>query len=380
MATSKEKEKELAVITSANLRKLIRAMGCSPAEFARFTGIGQSALSNYIAEKNTSTKTAPRLSVGYLSDLPSMKEFEDKGIHFKLGDLFNEDFIPVHKKEKDLRADYMGSFICYFFDPSKSKTDLESQMPRRLRFGVMAMFEDYNDKDTEECIGVKACFFDPKDSRAAEQFKKNVDEIFANNKNSGSQRIKSELDNVFEKIKYASPENNEEKSSTKAPQTYEGDLSFSGTKAFISLKSKEHNDRALIVINDPDKRTDSLYIGGLGVVASVSHGAHVPTAQKIIISRNVPDTSYGEIGKYLNMTSVAVSTSPETKSLTELCKSLYSGNTAALCLDENDKSVIIENRIIQLVQNYIDKNICSVGCVSSDEEKAVYSLIKKKKA
>ena len=378
MATSKEKEKELAVITSANLRKLIRAMDCSPAEFARFTGIGQSALSNYIAEKNTSTKTAPRLSVGYLSVLPSTKEIEDKGIRFKLGDLFDEDFAPVPAQEKELRTDYIGSFICYFFDPSKAKTDFESQMSRRLRFGVMAMFEDYDDKKGGY-IGVKACFFDPKDGRTAEQFKQNVDEIFANNRNSGSHRIRSELDNIFEKINDVSSVKNEELS-TKAPQTYKGDLSFSGTKAFVSLKSEEHNDHALIVINDPDKRTDSPYIGGLGVVASVSHGAHVPTAQKIIISRHIPDGRYEEIGKHLNMTSVAVSATPETKSLTELCKSLYSGNTAALCLDENDKSVIIENRIIQLVQNYIDKNICSVGCVSSDEEKAVYSLIKKKKA
>lgn len=373
MPSIKERERELAVITCANLRKLVRALECTDAEFSRLTGVKQSSLSNYMDKLDGSANKAPRLDIGFLYDLCSMREFHEKGIYFTLNDLFDKNFDPIPCAEKDLRSDYVGSFICYYFDPSKAKTDIESQMSRRLRFGVMAMFEDFDVESGEEYIRVKASFFDPSEGKAATHLKQNVDEIFTNNKNAVSYRSRNnELDDMFER--------NEDETSAKTHQTYNGRLSFSGTKAFITLESKEHNDHALIVINDPDKRTDSLYIGGLGVVASVSHGAHVPTAQKIIISRYSPDCSYEEIGKHLNMTSVAVSTTPETQSLTELCKSLYSGNTAALCLDENDKSVIIENRIIQLVQNYIDKNICSVGCVSSDEEKAVYSLIKKKKA
>lgn len=373
MPSIKEREKELAVTTCKNLRKLVRALECTDAEFARFTGVRHNRLSNYMDKPDGSACADPRADIGFLYDLCSMREFHEKGIYFTLNDLFDKNFDPTPHAEKDIRSDYIGSFICYYFDPSKAKTDMESQMPRRLRFGVMAMFEDFDVESGEEYIRAKACFFGPSEGKAAEQLKQDVDEIFINNKEAVSYRARNnELDDIFEKSK--------DETSTKTHQTYNGKLSFSGTKAFISLESKEHNDHALIVINDPDKRTDSLYIGGLGVVASVSHGAHVPTAQKIIISRYIPDSSYGEIANYLNMTSVAVSTTPETKSLTELCKSLYSENTAALCLDEKDKSVIIENRIVQLVQNYIDKNICSVGCVSSDEEKAVYSLIKKKKA
>lgn len=365
MSTAKKNLEEirekLAVTVSTNLRRLIQAMGWTQAEFADITGISGTTLSNYVA------KDKPRLApIEYLYTLPSIRAFKDADIVFSLNDLFNDGFRPnVKPITYNLRTDYIGTYLCYLYDQSKAKTDLEAQMSRKLRFGVVVLFEDFDTNRKVDYICAKARFFDPGSGRDATEFKRKLEKIFEENEDAVSYRTRNDaLEKIFEETS----------------DSYNGELSFSGKRAFITLGNNVYNDQALIVMYDHEKKADNPFIGGLGAVASVSHGAHMPTAQKIIVSRYRLDCSYEEIGKHLNMTSVEISTTPETESLTELCKKLFSDSVSALCLDENDKTAIIENRINQLVQNYVDKNICSVGCVSSAEEKTVYSLIKKYRA
>ena len=47
--------------------------------------------------------------------------------------------------------------------------------------------------------------------------------------------------------------------------------------------------------------------------------------------------------------------------------------------DEADKAALIRRRLDQLVKNYIEKNICCVGSVTEDEDKAVFKLIEQYK-
>lgn len=160
--------------------------------------------------------------------------------------------------------------------------------------------------------------------------------------------------------------------------TYTGKLSFSEHHAFINIESKIYGDKAMFVLYSPPKKTTSDYIGGIGSVASIAHGRkHMPTAQKIIMSKFELGCSSEVIAEHLSMSNAPVTQTNEAAALCDFCRKLYDGqNNGADFFDENDKEAMIERRLNQLVKNYIEKNICYVGSVSEDEDKKYLRLSK----
>ena len=101
----------------------------------------------------------------------------------------------------------------------------------------------------------------------------------------------------------------------------------------------------------------------------------MPVAQKIIISQvklRCPDEV---IASHLNMNSNAIDMGDQASLLAELCSKLFHPQTKANYLDDSDRTAIIKARLNGMVCDYIQYAVFSVGTVSREEDKKVYSLI-----
>lgn len=356
-------EDDLRNIISENLTKLISAMEWSRAKFAAVTGISEATLSNYIKKLRLPSLT-------YLLNLCSIKEFRMKGIDLTIDRLLAASFNPsltvgswktfyTRNTTTNMHKDFLGNYYCYLFDQSKT-VGQDEKMFRELRYGVISVFEELDNVTGQTKTQVIALFFKQEEKKKSIELKKNLDIIFSEDLTAAERnsRIKEECDKMH--------------------GTYFGGLSVSENHAFINLQSEIYSDNALIVLYSPQKKKNRNYIGGLGCVASVAHGRnHAPTAQKIILSRYELKCSKEEIATYLSMSTAQVKQTSESKALAEMCKKLY-GSTpyGEILIDEADKIAILENRLIQLVRNYIEKSVCCVSSVSEDDDKNVVNLIK----
>jgi len=104
----------------------------------------------------------------------------------------------------------------------------------------------------------------------------------------------------------------------------------------------------------------------------------MPAAQKIIISRYTLKKSDDEIAKHLQMNHISISMKSESDALISLLKKLYVGGVdgSSDFLDEQDKRSIFEGRLNQIVRDYLENNLCGVGCVSNEDDDSVYDMIK----
>ena len=76
---------------------------------------------------------------------------------------------------------------------------------------------------------------------------------------------------------------------------FEGSLNVIGRHTYISLNGKDHFEKCLLILHDPPSTSTATggYIGGIGIVASVSQGRfRSPCAQKILISRKDLDIDF----------------------------------------------------------------------------------------
>ncbi|MBV7272071.1 helix-turn-helix transcriptional regulator [Clostridium sp. PL3] len=65
---------------------------------------------------------------------------------------------------------------------------------------------------------------------------------------------------------------------------YLGNFVLEHNHAYIYLRGIEHHERALITVHNPENETSKPYIGGIGTIASISHGYEKdPCVQKILI-------------------------------------------------------------------------------------------------
>lgn len=359
---------ELAKQIGINLEKLRIAMDWTQKKMATVTGVADATMNNYLNGKRLP-------GIDYLVNLCAIPSIKKKSISLNVNDFLSNTFHPeraqkikntVNTLEESVGSadhlDFLGAYICYFYDQSKTVHDQDSKIGRELRFGVLSVFDDYNSVTAEKKIKAFASFYKESELEKVVELKNELTAIFKQNKSAAA---RNEALNVF----YANLDEG----------TYSGEVTFSAQHAFVNIQSAVYSDNALMILYSPQKRTDNEYVGGIGSIASVAHGRkHMPTAQKIIASKYELGCSFEEISDHLSLSSAPVSQTEEAMALAEICKKLYSDETPmSALLDENDKTAIIETRLNQLVRNYIEKNVCCVGSVSEEEDKKVYALIKK---
>ena len=350
-----------------NLNKLRSAMEWTQAKMASVTGVAEPTMMNYL-------KGEKMPKIDYLMNLCAMDVFKKKGLFFDIRDLLSSSFDPelaqrvregaaVSETDTLFHDDFIGSYFCYYYDQTKPVHDQDENTTRELRYGVLTVYYDYNSVTAQKKMKVYATFYKEAELGVAIDAKAKIDEIFT--EYSGAAERITRIAECYCSFK----ENN---------GLYEGEVFFSNQHAFVSISSPVYNDTALIILYSPQKRTDSDYLGGIGCLSSVAHGnMHMPTAQKIILSRYELRCSAEEIADHLSLSSVPVSQTEEAEAIVEMCEKLYGekGDFARF-LEKRDKIAIIENRLNQLVRNYIEKNVCCVSSVSREEDGKVYSLIK----
>lgn len=357
---------EIAKQIGINLCKLKTTMGWTQARMAEIVGMSEPALANYLKGKRLPY-------IDFLVNLCALPDVKKKGIHLKIDDFLSNSFDPeraqraknnTNEELPDVaeHRDFVGTYICYFYDQSKVVYDQDSKDNRELRFGILSVFDDFNCVTAEKKMKVFATFYKEEDSETVVELKKELSDIFRIGESIADRN--EALFNFYSNL---------------SEGVYTGEVTFSNQHAFINLQSGVYNDKALLILYSPQKRTDNDYLGGIGSITSVAHGRmHMPTAQKIIVSKYELRCSFEEIGDHLSFSSAPVSQTDESMDLAKICGRLY-GEKASMgsYLDEIDKTAIVENRLNQLVRNYIEKNVCCVGSVSEDEDRKVYSLIKK---
>ncbi len=351
-----------------NIGKLRGVAKWTQAKLAEMTDISEPCASNYLHGE----RMPP---VEYLVGLCSMKEFRDLGLRFTVSDLLDRNFDPesIVRRRNDSseseqrpveHADFLGVYLCYFFDQSKSLYKQSHDETRELRYGVTVVYDDYDTPDGKVTTKSMSIFFKAEERAIALAMKKRLDKIFGSKQLAVDKR-NYDIAAVFAEYPYAA---------------YSGKATLGNRHTFINIEDKDQGDNALIILYSPDKRGDREYIGGVGAVASVAGGmAHMPTAQKIILSKYELKCPEEEIADYLKMAVADIEPEDEAAEICEFCRKLYTDETIMRYFDEADKQSMVERRLEQLIENYIEKVLYCVGCVTEEEDRAVYKLIERYK-
>ena len=363
-------------IVSRNLTNLIKAMKWSQAAFARETGTTEPTLSNYL--KGDDDEGKGRLPLfEYMVGLCMNEEFKARGLDLTLDLLISERFDPealIQKRynhpaasRKEVKhGDFLGNYLCYFFDQSKPVHNQDHKLNRELRYGVVSVFDAYESLTGDVSVKAIAAFFKEENVETAFELKRTLDSIF--NYNAEEANLNSRNMAIEEAFKIDNV------------SAYEGAVTFSDHHTFINVQSNAHGDNALIILYSPQKKVDSDYIGGIGSVASIARGrTHMPTAQKIILSKYELKCTREIIAEKLGMSAAEIAQEHESEAICEFCRKLYLGQEYSMHFDEADKAALVRRRLDQLVKNYIEKNICCVGSVTEDEDMAVFKLIERYK-
>ena len=340
----------------ANINKLIDVSGMTKAKFAEKIKLDAATLSNY-------TGSARKVPIHILKRICQLKELKDMGLTIPFDTFVNENFDPksitTGSGNSDSHKDFTGTFMTYFYDQTKTPNSVYAfKNSRPLRCGVISIVPTIHSLTGETIYKAFGLFFDEKSFAAAKELKAKLDGCFYIAEPKEQYKLIAE--------QYA-----------KNDSSYYGSITFSETHAFLQLESDVHHDKGFCILNSTKKKATVDYLGGLGCVCSISHGAHTPSIQKIVFSRYPLECSGERIGSFLGMEPVKIEMSDEAYAIRDMTKKLVTDTGGIMeYMSDSDKDAIIENRLKQLIFNYIKKNICSVGTISPDEDKEVYDFIK----
>ena len=276
-------------ILSKNIHELVDVMGWKQVRLAEKTQFAEATVSKYM---NSEDKTIPSLE--FLITLCKLPDFRDKGIKLTLDLLMDQKFnpkalvrrrenLPVVVRQEVQHADFLGTYLCYFYDQSKTDYNQDHKSKRKLRYGVVSIFDDCENLLGDVVIKARATFFKDEERAEAFELKKKLDSIFKSDMSAGRRNASIEEAFLADNI-----------------SDYEGKVTFTPHHTFINVQSQACEDHALIILYSPQKNLDSDYIGGIGSVASIARGrAHMPTAQKIIMSKYELGCSDEEISESL---------------------------------------------------------------------------------
>ena len=214
-----------------NIRELIEAMDWTQAKLAEKMGTSAAAISNY--------RGGDRLPpLEFLVSLCAMQEFKNKGLELTLDLLISERFNPKALIQKRYNqpsvvrhevkhGDFLGNYLCYFFDQSKPDHNQDHKLNRELRYGVVSVFDVYESLNGEVSIRAIAEFFKEDGAEKAFELKKTLDSIFKSGVNINSRNMA--IEEAF-KVEDAS--------------AYEGAVTFSDHHTFINVQSSIYGDNA----------------------------------------------------------------------------------------------------------------------------------------
>lgn len=358
---------ELTTIVSGNLRDLVDELEWSQAKLAKETGVAEGTISNYLKGE----RLAPLEFLTFMCMNDKLKKLELTverltSKDFNAKELVRRRSNSYYVSDREVKhADFLGNYICYFFDQSKPVYNQDHRESRELRYGVVSVFDAYESLIGDVSIRAVAAFFKEEDADLAYGLKRKLDSIFKDC-TTDRQARNSAIENAFTLDDIAA---------------YKGAVKFSDRHTFISVESDVYGDNALIILYSPQKKMGSEYIGGMGSVASIARGrAHVPAAQKIIMSKYELSKGCNElIAEKLRMTSAEIVQENEAETLCKFCLKLCQDPAYSMQFDEHDKAALIRRRLEQLVKNYIEKNVCCIGVVTENDDMDAYRLIEKYK-
>lgn len=361
LTSEEEKEKrrldELKVRLGKNLSSLQAYLGWTKARLAQEIKVSGSTITNYTRGE--------RLLQTEQFELLRKSEAIKRRVRLTVDDFFldNRDFeqklnMPSTDEAKVVSPlrykDFVGNYFLYLFDQSKTEKEQIYLADREMIFGVISLYSDAVGADDGNTLSAYARFYSESGRKDAVSKKEHLDKLI------------SESKSTAEIMKEFSDD-----------RSYSGVVSFSGHNIFVSLDNIKYKDSALLIFPVPDKTVNVDYTGGLGCICSISHGNHMPVAQKVIITRKQLIKADDEIRKHLMMSSTSVTTADESERLLSLFKKFYGQKekNGDFPIDDLDIQAIITKRMNQLVRGYIDKNVNCCINITADDDKDVYRLI-----
>ena len=353
-----ELSKTIASNGSLNLRKLIQYLDWSQAKMADALDVSEAAVSGYIRGTVIPSPETMALITQIAAERKNLRftvdEFMFENLQFDLAQNNSREYVT----EKEKHNDYIGNYYLYFFDQSKSGATASTRAARKLRYGVISIYQEMR-RIGEYGIYTCAKFF--KEAAEAYEFRDALDAIETENED--DKRSKTlELYRVDKEV-------------------YIGEVTFNDNHVFVELNSGYFGDKALAVFYAPRKKADSSYIGGLGSMVSVSHGfAQMPVAQKVIMSDVRLNASPEKIASLLRMEPRDMPMSEEADDLYATYQMLTRDSKDELSLsrylDDEDREAIFRSRLTQVVRSSADKHLNAVCSVTEQDDAAVYQLIK----
>lgn len=355
-------EEQLKAIISKNLKGAIELLGMSQKQFAEEMHISESSLSGYI-----SGKLLPPLElIINLCMQPALKKggvtlqmFMLEQLSFeKYKGCSLESFYDISSSHKD----YEGNYLLYYYDNLNKEYKSNLQSKRRLKYGVLSIYEKTNLGGNNEYFVYARLY---RNIDKALNLKRKLDEL------DYIENIIEKEDAIYELISYDC-------------YFYSGIINFRDDAAFISMKSSNLGDQALIILHVPKRKKNKKYLGGLGCIASKARcHQNLPVVQKIILSRNdiVDYHSEEEIGNYLLMlpSNNNINMQEEANLLIDLFESLYSKGVedgSMKYITERDKRILITSRLEQLITNKIKENYWCLSSVTVEDDANIYRLLK----
>lgn len=320
-----------------NLENLLKKNEISQRTLAETLGVSNTAISRYVKGENEP-------SASLLIELKEKYNINIDDFLTKKIDYFN---VKTKNATISFKSDYIdkfiGNYLIYYYNTSFYKGRVDSLAYNTLKYGVLSIYKNSQNKVVANMI-----LFNSRTD--AEDYKSNLD-LMTNLEIEQSFKSKDDV--------------------------YVGNVEFNFTQIFISITNVDHNDKGLIILNNPP--TDKNYIGGIGTINSVSRARELmPCVQFIIISKYILNKSEGELYSLLGLDISDISVKNETEQLINLFKNLYVNNddSSDMFLEEYQKVKIIENCLENLMRDLIDANIFRYGKISNSEDDDFYRLIK----
>ena len=344
--------------TSTNLNTILQKMGWTQKKLAEELKIAQGMMTEYVR----GSRITPIFA---MLRLASNREIQEK-IPFTIDQFLTGDIrdgiigggntIEWNQDEMSC-SELIGTYYLYFFDQSMKEAN-DSFRYRPFRYGVLSIYESVKKNGGISVVAFARIF---KSAEEAVDFRNDLERQPEDGSNPQDRQI-----TVYREY----------------DDTYSGSVALIGNHIFIDLFSFFYNDKGMIILTAPEKKPGSAYIGGLGNIVSVTHGAeHVPVSQKIILSREVINASDEEIASHLLQKNVIVEVDTEVQSLLDLTETLYSskenGRYLDSVLDDADKRAILRQRLLQLIKNNINKSFNGLFMVTKQDDHSCYQFLKR---
>lgn len=361
-------DKDLQTLTdcvSKNLCAVLDKAGWTQSQAALKMACSTGAINNY--------RKGDRLpSLEFLVKLCSMSEIQELLPKLSIEDLISDSFdldtwnrkphiIAGGIGQEAAHSDFLGNYLCYFFDQSKHDFGQGEQM----RYGILSAYNAFDPLTGEQSIRTTLAFFVEED----------VDLVLA---------LKRDLDAVFRTHTDVSDRNAAiaERFGQEQCPLYRGIASFSDYNVFINCYNKVFHDHAQMTLYSPSKRPDIKYGGGLGSLSSATlDDSRAPMSQTFFMTKYELVCSYEEIFATMRMAQAKDSATQEgdAKALCDFCRKLYQDETISRNFADSDKEALVRNRLDQLLVRNVERNICALGCVSEDADRAARKLIEQYK-